>query len=62
MGIIERTDFNGVSGRIKFYGGPSRFSVVHVMQWQKNESKLIGSFHPNITEDTAQVIFLYHLI
>lgn len=47
------TDFNGVSGRIQFRGRASRTSVVHVVQWYFNGSKvnlnIVGTFEPNVS-------------
>ncbi|XP_012274072.1 uncharacterized protein LOC105696282 isoform X2 [Orussus abietinus] len=54
--IIGETDFNGVSGRIKFLGGPSRFSVITVLQRVDNETRVVGTFHPNISETRNEVI------
>ncbi|CAH0557671.1 unnamed protein product [Brassicogethes aeneus] len=53
---IEKTDFNGVSGRIKFRGGPSRFSVINIYQWYDNRSNLIGNFYPNLTDDKPEIL------
>ncbi|XP_015177762.1 PREDICTED: receptor-type guanylate cyclase gcy-4-like isoform X2 [Polistes dominula] len=54
--IISATDFNGVSGRIKFVGGPSRFSVINVVQNINNETHVTGKFYPNISETENEVI------
>ncbi|KAK2582228.1 hypothetical protein KPH14_004575 [Odynerus spinipes] len=54
--IISATDFYGVSGRIKFVGGPSRFSVINVVQHINNETHVIGKFYPNISETHNEVI------
>ncbi|XP_076631100.1 uncharacterized protein LOC143346666 [Colletes latitarsis] len=54
--IIGETDFYGVSGRIKFLGGPSRYSVVNVLQYIDNETRLIGNFYPNISETKHEVV------
>ncbi|XP_016841856.1 uncharacterized protein LOC100115038 [Nasonia vitripennis] len=54
--IISKTDFNGVSGRIKFVGGPSRFPVINIYQHVDGKSRLVGNFHPNISEELNQVI------
>ncbi|XP_015433610.1 PREDICTED: uncharacterized protein LOC107189564 [Dufourea novaeangliae] len=48
--IIGQTDFYGVSGRINFLGGPSRYSVIDVVQYINNETRLVGNFQPNISE------------
>ncbi|XP_076168527.1 uncharacterized protein LOC143147294 isoform X3 [Ptiloglossa arizonensis] len=54
--IIGETDFYGVSGRIKFLGGPSRYSVVNVLQYVNNETRLIGNFYPNVSETKHEVV------
>ncbi|XP_014611297.1 PREDICTED: receptor-type guanylate cyclase gcy-4-like isoform X1 [Polistes canadensis] len=54
--IISATDFYGVSGRIKFVGGPSRFSVINVVQYINNETHVTGKFYPNISETENEVI------
>lgn len=48
--IIADTDFSGVSGRIQFGEGGSRFSNINVMQWVNNENHLVGTFEPNVIE------------
>lgn len=54
---IERTDFHGVSGRIKFRGGPSRFSIIEIYQWRGvNQSIHVANFHPNLTDDRPEVL------
>uniref|UniRef100_A0A1B6MU76 receptor protein-tyrosine kinase n=1 Tax=Graphocephala atropunctata TaxID=36148 RepID=A0A1B6MU76_9HEMI len=47
--ILEKTDFNGVSGRIQFRGNPSRISVVEVLQWVDNVTRIVGKFEPNVS-------------
>lgn len=42
-----------VSGRIKFFNGP-RFPVINVYQYLNGEMRLVGEFHPNISEKTNQ--------
>ncbi|XP_046736169.1 uncharacterized protein LOC124405374 [Diprion similis] len=54
--IISRTDFYGVSGRIKFLGGASRISVVEIVQHVNNETKKIGLFHPNVSDTHNEVM------
>ncbi|KAJ8686553.1 hypothetical protein QAD02_022347 [Eretmocerus hayati] len=53
--IISKTDFNGVSGRIKFIGGQSRFPVINIYQHLNGETRLVGDFHPNISEASDYV-------
>lgn len=54
--MIEQTDFYGVSGRIKFRGGPSRFSVITILEWYDNATHLIGEFYPNLTDDMPEIL------
>lgn len=54
--IIGETDFYGVSGRIKFFGGPSRYSVINIVQHVNNETRLVGNFYPNVSEKQHEVV------
>ncbi|KAH1013429.1 atrial natriuretic peptide receptor 2 [Dendroctonus ponderosae] len=54
--MIEQTDFYGVSGRIKFRGGPSRFSIIKILQWYENDTHLIGEFYPDLTDDKPEIL------
>ncbi|XP_012262718.2 uncharacterized protein LOC105689915 isoform X2 [Athalia rosae] len=54
--IISKTDFHGVSGRIKFLGGASRISVVEIVQHINNVTKRVGRFYPNVSEVRNEVI------
>nr|XP_023022017.1 receptor-type guanylate cyclase gcy-18-like [Leptinotarsa decemlineata] len=54
--IVEKTDFDGVSGRIKFRGGPSRFSFITIVQWYNNKTNTIGHFYPNLTEYEPEIL------
>ncbi|XP_043507447.1 uncharacterized protein LOC122527382 isoform X1 [Frieseomelitta varia] len=54
--IIGETDFYGVSGRIKFFGGPSRYSVINIVQFVNNETHLVGNFYPNVSEVKHEVV------
>ncbi|CAH1133811.1 unnamed protein product [Ceutorhynchus assimilis] len=54
--LIEQTDFYGVSGRIKFRGGPSRFSIINVLEWYDNKMHLIGEFYPNLTDNKPEIL------
>ncbi|KAB0792760.1 hypothetical protein PPYR_14719 [Photinus pyralis] len=56
VNLVKQTDFYGVSGRIKFRGGPSRFSIINVMQFMNNSTYIVGSFHPNISDDLGETI------
>jgi len=44
-----------VSGRIKFLGGPSRYSVINIVQFIDNETHIVGNFYPNISEVKHEV-------
>lgn len=54
--LIEATDFYGVSGRIKFRGGPSRFSTINIIQWYDNQSHIVGNFYPNVSDDKPEIL------
>ncbi|XP_031629591.1 receptor-type guanylate cyclase gcy-18-like isoform X3 [Contarinia nasturtii] len=48
--ILSESDFTGVSGRIQFGEGGSRFSTINVQQWVNNEHRLVAVFEPYIAE------------
>lgn len=50
MQILSETNFSGVSGRIQFGEGGSRFSNINIMQWLNNENHLVGTFEPNVSD------------
>ncbi|XP_055710801.1 receptor-type guanylate cyclase Gyc76C-like isoform X2 [Phlebotomus papatasi] len=50
MEIIWSTDFMGVSGRVKFAEGGSRFLPINIIQWINNSSRIVGRSHPNVSE------------
>ncbi|XP_067007078.2 uncharacterized protein [Anabrus simplex] len=54
--ILQATDFHGVSGRIRFVGGPSRVSTVNIVQWLNNKIHVVGTYHTNVSEETSEVI------
>jgi hypothetical protein len=54
--ILSDTDFMGVSGHIKFINGPSRVSIVSVVQWFNNATYIVGSFYPNVSEIKGEII------
>lgn len=56
MRLVEETDFYGVSGRIKFRGGPSRFSIINIMQWYDNSTHNIGHFYPNLSDNKPEIL------
>lgn len=45
-----------MSGRIKFLGGPSRYSVINIVQFIDNDTRVVGNFYPNISEEKHDVI------
>ncbi|GAB0087290.1 Guanylate cyclase [Sergentomyia squamirostris] len=47
MEIIWSTDFMGVSGRVKFLEGGSRYLPISIIQWINNASRVIGVADPN---------------
>lgn len=49
--LIQRIDFTGVSGRIKFGTGASRKTVINILQWINNKTNIVGSFYPNISDE-----------
>ncbi|XP_011298958.1 uncharacterized protein [Fopius arisanus] len=54
--IIEETDFNGVSGHIKFFGGASRVSVINIMQRINNKIRMVGNFYPEVSPMSHEII------
>lgn len=48
--IISESDFNGVSGRIRFGEGGTRFSTINIIQWLNNENHVVGTFEPTISQ------------
>lgn len=48
--IISDTNFDGVSGRIQFGEGGTRFSNINVIQWLNNENRIVGTFEPIVSE------------
>lgn len=50
VNLIQNTDFNGVSGHIRFGEGGTRFSAINVIQWIDGKSNIVGTFYPNISE------------
>ncbi|XP_057666874.1 uncharacterized protein LOC130900347 [Diorhabda carinulata] len=53
---IQKVDFHGVSGHIKFRGGPSRFSTINLVQWINGTKSIVGNFFPNITDDKPEIL------
>lgn len=50
VNLIQNTDFNGVSGHIRFGEGGTRFSAINVIQWIDGKSNIVGTFYPNISD------------
>jgi Protein tyrosine and serine/threonine kinase/Receptor family ligand binding region len=49
--IISEMDFQGVSGRINFNRG-SRSVDINILQWQRDDFVLVGSYKPKASNDT----------
>lgn len=54
--LVEATNFSGVSGKIRFRGGPSRFSMIEIMQWYDNKIHVVGRFNPEISDDKPIIL------
>lgn len=50
--LINNMNFQGVSGRIQFSRGGSRFTDINILQWQKNDYALVGTYKPKISNRT----------
>lgn len=50
--LIHEMNFQGVSGRISFSRGGSRFTDINILQWQKRDFVLVGSYKPKISNRT----------
>ena len=58
--IIKNIDFNGVSGRINFFGRSSRLSDIDIIQWSEEAKNnkttisptIIGLYRPNYTSSS----------
>lgn len=46
--IIENLNFTGVTGKIEFNKAGSRFTDINILQWQRNDFKLVGTYKPKI--------------
>lgn len=49
--IIKETNFNGLSGNIRFVGGPSRIATIHVVQWYNRTTRIVGTYHPKSPDE-----------
>ncbi|XP_055645042.1 uncharacterized protein LOC129780610 isoform X2 [Toxorhynchites rutilus septentrionalis] len=56
MEVIRETDFQGVSGRIRFGEEGSRYTIINVLQWINGTPNIVGQFTPNISESGYQLI------
>ncbi|XP_015109781.1 uncharacterized protein LOC107036360 [Diachasma alloeum] len=54
--IIAESDFNGVSGNVKFYGSTSRLTTVKFFQRIDNKTRTIGTFYPEVSLEKNEVI------
>ncbi|XP_055386456.1 atrial natriuretic peptide receptor 2-like isoform X2 [Condylostylus longicornis] len=54
--IISDTDFNGLSGRIRFDEGGSRIDNVDILQWINGKFNHVGTFTPTIDEKSYKII------
>ena len=55
VNLIKDVDFNGVSGRINFRNGRSRFSKIQITQWYDGHKNIIGYFTLNLTENGTEI-------
>lgn len=53
--ILNEMDFIGVSGRVRFTGGLSRYSDIKVFQWINKADELLGTFMPVIRSKALKV-------
>ncbi|XP_021702675.1 uncharacterized protein LOC5572795 [Aedes aegypti] len=56
MEVIRATDFQGVSGRIKFGDEGSRYTIINVLQWINGTPNIVGQFTPNISESKYKLL------
>ncbi|XP_053677809.1 uncharacterized protein LOC128727882 [Anopheles nili] len=54
--LIQATDFQGVSGRIRFGESGSRYTIVNVVQLVNGTPNIVGYFTPNISESEYELI------
>lgn len=45
-----------MSGKIRFVGGPSRFSTITIVQYIDNATRVIGNFYPNVSDIKRDVV------
>ncbi|ETN62085.1 venus kinase receptor [Anopheles darlingi] len=53
---IQKTDFQGVSGRIRFNEAGSRYTIINVVQFINGTPNIVGHFTPNISESKYELI------
>ncbi|KAL5280650.1 Vkr family protein [Megaselia abdita] len=53
--LIWETDFEGVSGRVKFFKGNSRITNITILQWFDEKYNIVGEYSPNITVKGQQM-------
>uniref|UniRef100_A0A182NF26 receptor protein-tyrosine kinase n=1 Tax=Anopheles dirus TaxID=7168 RepID=A0A182NF26_9DIPT len=56
MELIRETDFQGVSGRVRFNEAGSRYTIINVLQFVNGTANKVGHFTPNISESNYQLI------
>ncbi|XP_061510796.1 uncharacterized protein LOC4578387 [Anopheles gambiae] len=56
MELIRETDFQGVTGRIKFNEAGSRYTIVNVLQFVNGTANIVGHFTPNISEPDYKLL------
>uniref|UniRef100_A0A182JYE0 receptor protein-tyrosine kinase n=1 Tax=Anopheles christyi TaxID=43041 RepID=A0A182JYE0_9DIPT len=56
MELIRETDFQGVTGRIKFNEAGSRYTIVNVLQFVNGTANIVGHFTPNVSEPEYKLI------
>uniref|UniRef100_A0A2M4A4W5 receptor protein-tyrosine kinase n=1 Tax=Anopheles triannulatus TaxID=58253 RepID=A0A2M4A4W5_9DIPT len=54
--LIRKTDFQGVSGRIRFNEAGSRYTTINVVQFINGTPNIVGHFTPNISESKYEMI------
>lgn len=47
--LIRDSDFEGVTGRVRFGKGNSRITNITILQWSEDQYNVVGEYQPNIT-------------
>uniref|UniRef100_A0A182F2H0 receptor protein-tyrosine kinase n=1 Tax=Anopheles albimanus TaxID=7167 RepID=A0A182F2H0_ANOAL len=53
---IKKTNFQGVSGRIRFNEAGSRYTIINVVQFINGTPNIVGHFTPNISDSKYELI------